>query len=421
MTKQSIAVIGSGISGLSSAYFLSEKYQVKLYEKNDYLGGHSNTVKINYLGNQIAVDTGFIVFNHQTYPNLIKFFDLLNVKSKKSNMSFAVKIINPSIEYAGINLSSIFAQKKNIFNINFLKMLFDILKFNKKAQQILNLDFPPSYSIKNLLDDLNLGDYFCKYYLLPMASAIWSSTIDKILEYPALSFIRFFKNHGLLTISSQPQWYTVDGGSIQYVEKIRRKISEVSLQDPVIKVYKNSDHKLVVKSIKSEQIFDYVVFATHSDQVLEVLDCGTDQQKNILSKFLYQKNIAILHNDSSLMPKSKKAWASWVYSSVNGSEKNELSVTYWMNNLQDIDHNYPLFVTLNPNQEIKKEHIFGIYEYHHPIFDSSAIESQNEINNIQGQNNIYFCGAYQKYGFHEDGLTSAINVIKKLGVELPWQ
>jgi len=247
MTKQSIAVIGSGISGLSSAYFLSEKYQVKLYEKNDYLGGHSNTVKINYLGNQIAVDTGFIVFNHQTYPNLIKFFDLLNVKSKKSNMSFAVKIINPSIEYAGINLSSIFAQKKNIFNINFLKMLFDILKFNKKAQQILNLDFPPSYSIKNLLDDLNLGDYFCKYYLLPMASAIWSSTIDKILEYPALSFIRFFKNHGLLTISSQLQWYTVDGGSVQYVEKIRRKISEVSLQDPVIKVYKNSDHKLVVK------------------------------------------------------------------------------------------------------------------------------------------------------------------------------
>jgi predicted NAD/FAD-binding protein len=221
--QEKVAIIGSGISGLACAYFLSDHYDIKLYEKNDYLGGHSNTAKINYNGCDIAVDTGFIVFNFATYPNLVKFFELLKVEIKKSNMSFAVKIDDSKLEYAGTSLTSLFAQKKNLFNPNFLRMIFDIVRFNKKALELLNKDCLPNYTLKNFLDDLRVKKYFQQYYLLPMASAIWSSPLDKIIDYPAQSFVNFFKNHGLLSVTNQPQWYTVAGGSCNYVEKISQK------------------------------------------------------------------------------------------------------------------------------------------------------------------------------------------------------
>lgn len=421
-TRKSIAIIGSGISGLSAAYFLSDSFSVKIFEKNNYLGGHSNTVDVDYDGKNIAVDTGFIVFNHQTYPNLTPFFKLLNVAYEKSNMSFAIKVNNGMLEYAGTNVGTVFAQKKNIFNPYFLRMLRDILRFNKEAENILKRDFNPNYTLKNLLDDLGVKEYFRQYYLLPMSGAIWSCPLETMLAYPAQSFVRFFKNHGLLTVDNQPQWFTVSGGSRQYVQKIANKIGEknISLNNPVINVERQLD-KVLIKSKIGEELFDYAIFANHGDQVLSILKNPNPQEKSVLQNFSYQPNLAVLHRDCSIMPNSKKAWASWVYSKNKSNSDDNISVTYWMNNLQNIDHKYPLFVTLNPNQKIAQDKIFAQFNYEHPIFDSDAVAAQNRIESIQGLDRIYFCGAYQKYGFHEDGISSAIKVINKLGISAPWQ
>ena len=423
--KLRIAIVGSGISGLVCAYFLNKNYDIKFYEKNDYIGGHSNTVDVNYEGKKIAVDTGFIVFNHQTYPNLKAFFELLNVDYEPSNMSFAVKIGDSKIEYAGANLNAVFAQRKNILNPRFIKMLLDILRFNKLAQNLLNQEFNPDYSMMNFLQDLKVGKYFRDYYLLPMASAIWSTPLDKIYDYPASSFVRFFKNHGLLTVSDQPQWLTVSKGSRQYVKKVCADFNDkISLNDEVKNIYQNSDKKWVIESHKSTEIFDKIVIASHADQALKILKNPTKQQQEILSSFSYQKNLAVLHKDSAVMPKAKNAWASWVYShnsSAKNLAKNNLSVSYWMNNLQNIDHSYPLFVTLNPNIEIDAKNIFAKFEYEHPIFDAKAVKAQARIDEIQGQDDIYFCGAYQSFGFHEDGISSALRVLNKMQIKAPWQ
>jgi predicted NAD/FAD-binding protein len=423
--KLRVAIVGSGISGLVCAYFLNKNYEIKFYEKNDYIGGHSNTVDVNYEGKKIAVDTGFIVFNHQTYPNLKAFFELLNVDYEPSKMSFAVKIGDSKIEYAGTNLNAVFAQRKNILNPRFIKMLLDILRFNKLAQTLLNQEFNPDYSMMNFLQDLKVGKFFCDYYLLPMASAIWSTPLDKIHDYPASSFVRFFKNHGLLTVSDQPQWLTVSKGSRQYVKKVCTDFNDkISLNDEVKNIYQNSDKKWVIESHKSTEIFDKIVIASHADQALKILKNPTKQQQEILSSFSYQKNLAVLHKDSAVMPKAKKAWASWVYShnsSAKNLAKNNLSVSYWMNNLQNIDEAYPLFVTLNPNIEIDAKNIFAKFEYEHPIFDAKAVKAQARIDEIQGQDDIYFCGAYQSFGFHEDGISSALRVLNKMQIKASWQ
>lgn len=418
--NQSIAIVGSGISGLSAAYFLADKYRIKLYEKNDYLGGHSNTVTVDYDDKKIPVDTGFIVFNHQTYPNLKSFLELLLVDCSKSNMSFAAKIDDGLIEYAGTNLATVFAQLKNLLNPQFWQMLRDIMRFNKKAENILNLPFNAEYTLANLLDDLGVKTYFRELYLLPMSGAIWSCPLEVMLSYPAQSFVRFFKNHGLLTVADQPQWYTVNGGSIEYVKEISAKIGDsISLNDSVLEVERRSDY-LVVKSKKGEEKFDSVLFACHGDQVLKLLKNPTTQEQEVFSKFTYQKNVAVLHRDQSLMPRAKRAWASWVYAN-NRQKSSGISVTYWMNNLQNIDHKFPLFVTLNPNQEIDSNKIFARFVYEHPVFDSAAVAAQERIQEIQGVDRIYFCGAYQKYGFHEDGISSALSAINKMGVMAPWQ
>lgn len=419
--KPKLAIIGSGISGLVCAYFLKDKFDIKLFEKNNYFGGHSNTANIVYDDCRIAVDTGFIVFNYQTYPNLTKLFDLLKVEVKKSQMSFAVKIDNGKLEYAGTSLFSMFAQHKNIFNHHFWQMIFDILKFNKQAVELLKKPFDPSYSLKKFIDDLKMESYFQKYYLLPMASAIWSSPLAKIGDYPAQSFVQFFKNHGLLTVNNQPQWYTVNNGSQNYVAKIIEQISnKVSLNDEVIKISNDQNNKVLVQSAKTNEVFDKVIIASHSDQALKMLANPNKLHQEILGDIKYQENLAVLHKDQKVMPNCKKAWASWVYSS-RGQDLDKLSVSYWMNNLQGIDNKYPLFVTLNPNQEIAEQDIFAQYQYHHPIFDEKTIIAQQRFDEIQGLNNLYFCGAYRYFGFHEDGFNSALQVINKLEVKLPWQ
>lgn len=429
-----VAVIGSGISSLTSAYFLNQKYDIKLYEKNDYLGGHSNTIDINYNGKNIAVDIGFIVFNHQTYPNLKAFFELLDIKIAKSQMSFAVKILEKNLEYAGTNLNSVFAQRKNLFKPAFLKMLRDILHFNKSASNLLNQGVDLNYSMNKFLQDLRVGNYFSQYYLLPMASAIWSTPLEKIGDYPAQSFVRFFKNHGLLTVSDQPQWYTVDGGSKQYVNKICENFSnKISLNDEVksIEVLSNlNSRNIKIVSTKGEDFFDKVIIGAHSDQALKMLVNPTDLHQQVLGNIKYQKNLVVLHKDSKVMPQNKRAWASWVYTKYDDSQNSSnifqnlpsnLAVSYWMNNLQNIDQNYPIFVSLNPKQEIAKEDIFHQKIFEHPIFDSQAIKAQSRMQEIQGLNEIYFCGAYQSYGFHEDGISSAIRVLNQLYIKAPWQ
>lgn len=418
--KEKIAIIGSGISGLASAYFLKEKYDVFLYEKNDYFGGHSNTVEVDYDGKKIAVDTGFIVFNHQTYPNLKAFFKLLDVAYEKSNMSFAAKIDDGKLEYCGTNIDAVFAQRKNIFNPQFLLMICNILRFNKKAEEILQKPFNANYSLKNLLDDLRLKKYFRQYYLLPMSGAIWSCPLETMLEYPAQSFVRFFKNHGLLTTSDQPQWYTVSGGSKNYVKKIIDSLGGNSVINDEVNCVSRVAGGVLVKSKNGERIFDKIVFANHADDALRLMSNANEKEKEILSNFKYQKNLAILHRDSSVMPKAKKAWASWVYSNNSQKDNGQISLSYWMNNLQNIDKNYPLFVTLNPNSKIALQKIFASFNYDHPIFDAAAVAAQERIHEIQGADRFYFCGAYQKYGFHEDGISSAIKMMEKLGVKTPW-
>lgn len=427
MSKPTIAVVGSGISGLFSAYFLSQHYQVTLFEQNSHYGGHSNTVSIDYNGLNIDVDTGFIVFNQQTYPNFLQFLALLDVAYQPSKMSFAVQILNGQktlLEYAGTNFAGIFAHKKNFFNWRFLLMLTEIVRFNKVALQVLQNKTGFDYSLSQFLQDHKFSNYFCQHYLFAMASAIWSTDINQIGNYPAKSFIQFFYNHGLLTISNQPQWHTISGGSKQYVAKVLAKIKQnggLLRSEKVLEInFDSTKQQHLISTKNGIYSFDKVVLACHANEVLEIAKNLSTQQINVLKNFSYQENLAVLHKDSSVMPKSKKAWASWVYSS-DLANSSKLSVSYWMNNLQNISSKHPLFVTLNPHQKIAKHHIFASITYHHPIFNQQALLAQQQIPAIQGQNNLYFCGAYQRYGFHEDGVFSALQLLNQLNVYVPWQ
>jgi len=417
MKKQKIAIIGSGISGMAASWLLNKEHEIDLYEKNNYIGGHSNTAEIDYNGKKIAVDTGFIVFNHQTYPNLKALFELLGVETKKSNMSFSASIDEGKIEYSGQNLASVFCQKKNIFNWKFLLMIRDILKFNKKAAEILKSDENPT--LEQFLDDLKMGSYFKKFYLLPMSAAIWSCPLEVIKNYPAKSLVRFFLNHGLLQVTNQCQWYTVEGGSREYVKLLCQDFKErIFLNSKIEKITKLADGKLEVAG----KIYDKVVLACHSDQALKMIDDFGNEAKNLLKKIQYQKNVATLHCDENLMPKNKKAWASWNYLRNCKDQQNQgLVLTYWMNLLQGIDNNFPLFVSLNSNHKIDRKKIFAEFEYEHPIFDDEALKAQKQFEEIQGLENLYFCGAYLRYGFHEDGLLSAINISRKLNAQIPWK
>ena len=416
-----IAIIGSGISGLSCAWLLNKKHTITLFEKNDYLGGHSNTVSIEYNNHKIDVDTGFIVFNFITYPNLKAFFELLKINISKSNMSFGVRDLDNDFEYSGNNLAGLFAQKKNLFNFKFLKMLKDIVKFNKNAINLIkNGKDLKNITLNDFINSLNLSEYFKNYYLFPMAGAIWSCPLDLIKNYPAKTFLQFFYNHGLLTITNQPQWYTVNGGSREYVKKISESFNDkINLDCNIVQSSKLGDKIILTDDKNKNYEFDHVIFATHADQTYRIISDKTKDEEKILSNIKYSKNIAILHKDKNQMPKNQKSWASWIY--LSKRKQNKVSLSYWMNNLQNINHSYPLFVTLNPINKIDQKDIFGEYQYEHPIFDNKAIEAQESLDVIQGKRNIWFCGAWTKYGFHEDGLNSAINVAKEFGITVPWK
>jgi predicted NAD/FAD-binding protein len=423
MSKK-IAVIGSGISGLGISYILhNNNIDFTLFEKQARIGGHSNTINAYYEEQQIAVDTGFIVFNKKNYPYLTSLFDHLNVDYVESNMSFSLSKINGSnpekrdFEYSGESLSSVFAQRRNILNPSFIKMLFDVVKFNKNAPEILNED--NHVTIEEYLEDLEVGDYFKKYYLMPMAAAIWSCPLETIKEYPAKTFIRFFDNHGLLTISNQPQWYTVKGGSVEYVKLLTSQFKDrIKTSHELDSVIRKDDKVIVSFTNGKVEEFDEVIMACHGDETYHAIEDKSTEEEEILSLFNYEENLAVLHYDSNLMPKSEKSWASWNYLLKEGSDK--VSLTYWMNKLQPIDEKYPLFVTMNPTMDIDENKVIKKIEYTHPIFNHNSIAAQKRIKSINGSNKIWYCGAYLRYGFHEDGLLSAVKVAEKMQLEKLW-
>ena len=410
-----IAIIGSGISGLTSAYVLNKKYDVSIYEKNDYLGGHTHTHKIAENSKAFNIDSGFIVYNENTYPNFIKLLDLLKVERQHSTMGFSVKTSYKDFEYSGNSIWSIFAKKSNLFNPYFLNMLTSVLRFNRTSINDLN-NIDPSTSLIYYLKSKKFSNYFIKYYVVPMAAAIWSTSPKMILKMPALFFIKFFNNHGLLQIKNRPQWWVIKNGSKQYVKKIIEQFNgTIHLNTPVKKVIRNKNHVIIETKSKSE-VFDAVIFATHSDQSLKLLNDISNNEKNILSKIKYQKNTALIHTDTSVLPKRKHAWSSWNY--LLNKDNNTVTLTYNMNILQSLNTSKTYCVTINDCDLINKDKIIKKIDYEHPLFTKDTIEAQYNKNLINGVNNTYFCGAYWGNGFHEDGVNSALDVCKKFGMEL---
>ena len=415
-----IAVIGSGISGLAISYLLNKKHNITLFEKNDYIGGHARTVDIDNNGTIIPVDTGFIVFNKLNYPLLTSLFKYLDIKVIKSAMSFGVSINQGKIEYGTNTISSLFSQKKNLISLSFWKMIYDIFRFNSKAK--ITVEQNASINLKQLLEVLKLSGWFKKYYLLPMGGSIWSTSVEEMLNFPAITFINFFENHGLLSISNQPQWYTVQGGSKEYIKKFSQSfVEQIKLNSEIEKVVRGNNCIEIHHKNKIVDKFDHVIFATHSDISLKLLESPTKLEQDILGSINYQKNLMVLHSDINFMPKKKSAWSSWVYLSNSNKSEQQISLSYWMNNLQSLNTSTPIIVTLNPATEPNKNLIYDVYEFEHPVFNQKAIDAQKNIFKIQGESRVWYCGAWQRYGFHEDGLLSAVNLSKKFEVDIPWQ
>ena len=411
-----IAVIGSGISGLSSAYFLSKKHKVDLFEKDDHFGGHAHTIDINYDKDdkkKLPIDIGFIVFNYKTYPNLINFFSENNIEIEKSDMSFSVSVKGKNIEYCGKGLNGIFINRKNIFNLKFLKMFFEIIKFYNQCDKLNELN--DELTLNSFLKNKRLSQYFINYHILPMVSAIWSMPPYEAGQMPLKFFIKFFQNHGLFKFKERPQWFTVKNRSRTYVNKILEKISGVYFKNYNInKVERKTDGVRVFYG-EDNEFFDYdkVVFATHADQTISIIKNPTDEEKNLLTKFNYKKNIALIHTDEKVMPLNKKAWSSW-NSSINSSNLKESSITYWLNLLQNLNVRKNIFLTLNPFFQVDKDKIIKKIEFTHPYYNQEALSFQKNLSNIQNKKNILFCGSYFGYGFHEDGIKSSIDMLKFL-------
>ena len=410
-----LAIIGSGISGLSSAYYLSKNHKVDLFEKEDHFGGHSHTIDIKIQDNVIPVDIGFIVFNKKTYPNLINFFEENNIAIEKSNMSFSVSVRDSEIEYCGKGISGIFSNKLYLLNIKFLKMFFTIIDFYKKSE---NKNFiNENITLGKYLEKLNVSDYFIKFHIIPMVSAIWSMPPYEAKQMPLSFFLKFFQNHGLFKLKNRPQWFTVSNRSRTYVDKILSNISgEYYKNYNINKIKRIQSGVQVYYGDKNEYFtYDKVVLATHADQALSMIDDPDEIEKKILSNFKYKTNEAVIHEDINYMPKNNKAWCSW-NSSIESENSEQNSITYWLNLLQNLNISKNIFLTLNPYLKIPEEKIIRRVQFTHPYFDQKAINSQKDLNLIQNKNNILFCGSYFGYGFHEDGIKSSLDMMNYINV-----
>jgi uncharacterized protein len=410
-----IAVVGSGISGLSAAYYLSKKNKVDLFEKKNHFGGHANTIKVIYDNNkEVAVDIGFMVFNKKTYPNLINFFLENKIKIEKSDMSFSVSESGSNLEYCGKGIKGIFSNKNNLFNLKFIKMFFEIISFYKKCEKI-RIEKNNTKTLGEYLNEIKISDYFINYHIIPMVSAIWSMPPYEASQMPLTFFLNFFKNHGLFKLKDRPQWYTVTNRSKTYVDKIINQISGEHFKNYEInKIIRN---ELGVKIFYGEdnEFFNYdkVIIATHADQALKIIKDPTASEVEILRNFKYKENTAVIHCDETIMPKNKKAWCSW-NSSMSNDNIEKTSVTYWLNQLQNLKIDKNILLTINPFREISKEKIYRKVIFKHPYYDNSALFNQSNLYKIQNKKNTLFCGSYFGYGFHEDGLKSTIEMLKTI-------
>ncbi|MDA1184795.1 MAG: FAD-dependent oxidoreductase [Acidobacteria bacterium] len=413
---RTIAVIGSGISGLSAAYLLSRQHRVHLFEREGRLGGHTNTVVVDHPDGPVPLDTGFLVHNDRTYPNLVRLFDELGVETQDSDMSFAVACRRTGLEYSSRGVGGFFAQRRNLISPSHLALLRDILRFNREAPRLLDAPDADRQTLGEFLESRHFGDLFTRRYLLPMASAIWSTSLDAIRSFPAVTLIRFFENHGLLAVTGQPTWKVVTGGSHTYVPKLAAPLGDRVHTDAHIEhVERTADGVTLTFHGRPSMVVDDVVFACHGDQVLPLLADPSDGERHVLSHFTTSTNEAWLHTDASVLPTLPGARASWNY--LLGARGDAPPVvTYDLNRLQRLTTTSQYCVTLNPNGCVDESHVLGRFVYRHPLYTREAVGAQRRWHEISGVNRTHFCGAYWCYGFHEDGLTSAIRVAETLGV-----
>lgn len=418
--RQSIAVIGSGIAGMSAAWLLSQKHDVTVYEKNNRLGGHSNTVMVNTSLGQTPVDTGFIVYNDATYPNLIALFEHLGVETKVSDMSFGVSLRGGETEYSSVDASAFLCGGRNLISPRFWSMTWDLLRFYRNAPLELLATRDSMISLGEYLNRRGYGDAFQRDHLLPQAAAIWSASMGEIDQYPAWAFVRFFENHGLLKLKGRPLWRTVEGGSRTYVEKLTAPFAQrARLNVGAVSVRRDGSGAWVRDAHGRLERYDDIVIATHGDEALAMLEDASAEERELLGAFRYAKNRAVLHTDATFMPRREPLWASWNY--VGDNPDGGCVVTYWMNKLQNIRSKEQIFLTLNPRTEPKPETILYETSYDHPLFDAAAIRAQERLWSLQGVQNTWFCGAHFGSGFHEDGLQSGLAVAEQLGgVRRPW-
>lgn len=424
MERRRIAVVGGGVAGTGAAWLLARRHDVTLLEAEPRIGGHTHTVTCELPEGPVPVDTGFIVYNEPNYPQVTALFDHLRVPTQPSEMSFAFAATDLDLEYSGSGLGGLFAQRRNLLRPGFWRMVRDILHFNGEAGRRLTLGLPADLALGELLDELGLGAAFRRYYLLPMSAAIWSCPQDVMLRFPAQSFLRFFHNHGLIQLRDRPQWRTVSGGGRQYLERLRAGIQRVVTSTPVRRVVRGDDREGVVLLGDQGELgrFDDVVIAAHADEALAMLDRPSVLERSLLGAFGYQGNDAWLHTDARLMPRRRPVWSSWNHVTRRATDGSRpVSVTYWMNRLQNLPTATDLFVTLNPLHEPAPETLVRRQHYAHPVFDRAAMRAQRLLPMIQGRDRVWYCGSYHGYGFHEDAFASAVGIAERLGAPAPWR
>lgn len=412
-----VAIVGSGISGLAAAWLLARRHEVHLFEKRDRLGGHTHTVVCDIAGNALSLDTGFIVYNEKTYPNLTRLFSELEVATQPSDMSFAVSCAEPDFEYAVHSVGGLFAQPSHVVSPAFLRMLLDIVRFGRRGRKLLAGPGDPSQTIGDFLADGSFSDAFARFYLLPMTAAIWSSGTRRVAEFPRDTLLRFLDNHGLLQIVGQPEWRTVVGGSHSYIRALVRGFEDrIHVGDGVRTIVLGDDVVLHTNSGARER-FDHVVIAAHADQALAMLHDPSSLERELLGQWRYSCNDTWLHTDTSLLPRRRAAWASWNYLLPEGQRPQErVSVTYHLNRLQRLADDRQYLVTLNPPREPAPGSVIRRMSYSHPTYTREAVATQADLPRLNGSNRTHFCGAYFRNGFHEDGLVSAVAVADDLGV-----
>jgi predicted NAD/FAD-binding protein len=413
---EKIAIIGTGIAGMGCAHLLKDQYDLTIYEQNNYIGGHTNTITVAEGDDEVHMDTGFMVFNYETYPNLCRLFKEINAPVKKSDMSFSVQYLPSDLEYCGSGIAGLFAQKKNIVNLSYIRMLLQISRFNKEAVRIIHDPAYENHSLRDFVDEFGFSEDMLWKYLIPMSAAVWSAPMESMLDFPAVTLIRFFKNHGFLGLDTQHQWYTLHNGSQSYKDLLIRPFKDkVQVGNAVLKVERRAGKAIVYSRKGDPEFFDKVIIASHADQALSMLAHPTESEKQLLRAFKYQKNLATVHTDESIMPRNRKAWSSWNYRVEEKDGKLMPTTIYWMNRLQGVSEKKNYFVSINAVPgSIDESKIIREIAYEHPLFDVPAVAAQKELYMLNENGPIYFCGSYFRYGFHEDAYASAVQLCKTL-------